>query len=85
LVETLKIFRPQQRPDEIQQKASGNRAAQNQIKHVSNLLAGRNVGNQQREHDDAVDNGDKVTHKTPAFQWCLSAPAHIRPRDGRMR
>jgi hypothetical protein len=69
----LKIFRAQQRPDEVNQQARGNRAAEYQVEHGLNLFTAFDVENQQDEHEDAVENGDSVTHGGPSFRQLICA------------
>ena len=59
---SLEVLRPHQRPDEVDQKGDGNRAAENRVEHGSHLPAERDVGEEQDERGQAAADGDDVAH-----------------------
>jgi hypothetical protein len=73
----LKVFRTQQRPDEIGQHEGGGGTAENEIQHGSNLSAKGDESDQRGEDHHGVDNRNHVAHgaRSPDAVWDVAAAA----------
>jgi hypothetical protein len=69
----LKIFRAEQRPNEVNQHAGRNDAAEYQVKHDLNLFTAFDVKNEENKHENSVEHGDSVTHGRPTFRPLICA------------
>jgi hypothetical protein len=66
-----KIFRAQQRPDEIGEKQGGDTAAQNEIEHGSDLSAKGDETHQPGENHRGVHKRNHIAHRKgpPVAVW----------------